>query len=93
MQRCPDPALPEVLGRFRAESGLSFSLLSDRAGVDVKYLHDLETGRKNKPSRDVLIRVAIGLGLDVSRADELLTAAGHLALLRQRSAAREPAAI
>ena len=44
--------------------------------MDVAYLHRLETGRASQPGRDILIRIGIGLGLDVEGLDELLMAAG-----------------
>jgi hypothetical protein len=48
----------------------------------VAYLHRIETGRARRPSRDVLIRIALGLGLELEIADELIQAAGHVPLLR-----------
>ncbi len=76
--------LHERLRRLRAEAGLSYQQLSARSYVDVAYLHRLETGRAARPSRDVLIRVALGLGLPLEQADALIAAAGHLPLLPTR---------
>lgn len=88
MDRSPNsPAvtfLHDRLRRLRAEAGLSYQQLSERSYVDVAYLHRLETGRAAHPSRDVLIRVALGLGLALEAADELVAAAGHLPLLPSR---------
>jgi len=81
VQPSDTPRLSEKLEQLRAESGLSYQLLSDRSQVDVAYLHRLETGRASRPSRDVLIRIGIGLGLDVTGLDELITVAGHWPLL------------
>ena len=77
-------SLHEQLQHYRAEYGLSFQQLSARSYVDVAYLHRLETGRAARPSRDILLRIAIGLGLDVERTDDLLATAGHLPLIRPR---------
>ena len=49
--------------------------------MDVAYLHRLDTGRAARPSRDVLIRIAFGLGLEIEAADALIAAAGHLPLV------------
>lgn len=77
--------LCQALKRYRTTQGLSFELLSARAHVDVAYLHGLETGRKNKPSRDVMIRIAFGLGIDLSETDNLLALAGHSPLTPPRT--------
>ncbi len=74
--------LSELLMQLRAESGLSFKALSALCYVDTAYLYRLEHGQSQRPSRDVLIKIGIGLGLDVQAVDELLTVAGHLPLLR-----------
>ncbi len=73
--------LHKMLGELRASYGLSYQQLSARSYVDVAYLHRLETGRATRPSRDVLIRIAFGLGLDLETADDLILAAGHFPLL------------
>jgi transcriptional regulator with XRE-family HTH domain len=77
-------SLADIIKRLRAEYGLSFQQLSERSYVDVAYLHRIETGRVGRPSRDVLIRIAFGLGLELESADELVTMVGHLPLLRSR---------
>jgi len=74
--------LADTFKRLRAEYGLSFQQLSERSYVDVAYLHRIETGRVGRPSRDVLIRIAFGLGLELETADELVTTVGHVPLLR-----------
>jgi len=61
---------------------LSYSKAAHLCWVDVGYLHRLVTGAKSGPSRDVVIRLAIGLGLTVPETDELLMAAGHAPLLQ-----------
>jgi len=73
--------LQERLKRLRAEYGLSYQLLSERSGVDVAYLHRIETGKAHRPSRDILIRIALGLGLEIETADSLVRSAGHVPLL------------
>ena len=73
--------LQETLKRLRAEYGLSYQQLSERSCVDVAYLHRIETGKAHRPSRDILIRVALGLGLEIETADSLVRSAGHVPLL------------
>jgi len=61
---------------------LSYSKVADLCWVDVAYLYRLANGGKSRPTRDVVIRLAIGLRLDVGETDELLMAAGHAPLLQ-----------
>jgi|SRR3990170_6363352 len=84
------PSLSKLLQQLRAESGLSYQPLSERSCVDIAYLHRLETGRASRPSRDVLIRIGVGLGLDIEGLDELITVAGHWPLLRDQNGAGLP---
>jgi transcriptional regulator with XRE-family HTH domain len=74
-------SLQEWLRRLRAEYGLSYQQLSERSCVDVAYLHRIETGKAHRPSRDILIRIALGLGLEIETADSLVRAGGHVPLL------------
>ncbi len=78
-------SLAAELKRLRTAAGLSFEWLSKRSFVDVKYLHELETGKKARPSRDVLIRIGIGLNLEMTDIDDLLAVAGWLPLVPLRS--------
>jgi transcriptional regulator with XRE-family HTH domain len=78
--------LSEKLEQLRAESGLSYQHLSERCYVDVAYLHRLESGRASRPSRDVLIKIGVGLGLDIESLDDLIKLAGHWPLLRGQPA-------
>lgn len=70
-----------LLKTHRLEEGLSFQQLSDRSNVDVAYLHRLESGAATNPGRNVVIRIAIGLGLGLYKTEELLLASGHLTLV------------
>ena len=75
-------AIAELLKYWRAERAFTFHQLSDRSCVDVAYLHRLENNVSIRPGRNVLIRVSIGLGLDIENTDELLMVAGHIPLRR-----------
>jgi transcriptional regulator with XRE-family HTH domain len=74
--------LPDHLRALRAAAGLSYQQLAERAAIDQAYLYRLETGRKSNPSRDALIQIGIGLGLDVEALNTLIIAAGHIPLLK-----------
>ncbi len=76
-------AFKDLLRFARLEQGLSFHQLAERSHVDVAYLHRLEDGRAARPGRNVTIRIAIGLGLNLDASEELLSAAGQLGLLPQ----------
>ncbi len=52
------------------------------SGVDGGYLSKLENNIATRPGRNVLLRVSIGLGLDIDDTDELLMVAGHVPLRR-----------
>jgi transcriptional regulator with XRE-family HTH domain len=73
--------LDKSLRTLREAAGLSYSALGDRAHIDAKYLYNLEAGRRCNPSRNALIRIGIGLGLDVASLDELIVGAGHASIL------------
>jgi transcriptional regulator with XRE-family HTH domain len=73
--------LGKSLRTLREAAGLSYNALGDRAHIDAKYLYNLEAGKRENPSRNALIRIGIGLGLDVASLDELLVATGHVGLI------------
>ena len=74
-----------TLERLRKSAGLSFDQLSSRTLVDRRYLWDLETGKKGNPGRNILLRIGIGLRLEVEELDDLLREAGHLPLLPENN--------
>jgi transcriptional regulator with XRE-family HTH domain len=76
-------AFKDLLRLARLEQGLSFHQLAERPQVDVAYLHRLEDGQASRPGRNIAIRIAIGLGLDLDATEELLLASGHLSLVRE----------
>lgn len=86
--RLPRDRLAIVFQRCREESGLSFSQLADRSGVDVAHIWRIEQGEHQNVSREVLILLSIALVLGsqsvdlvVDVANEILDAAG-LKMLR-----------
>lgn len=75
----------ERLRYWRAERGLTFRALGDRASVDIAYLHWLENNPDVQPGRNIILRIAIGLRLNLEDTNDLLMVAGHLPLLQQRN--------
>jgi len=62
--------LGEKIRELRAERGMSSGELAKESGVSRAYLWQLETGGKDKPSFDVLQRLASALGVGVSEFSE-----------------------
>jgi transcriptional regulator with XRE-family HTH domain len=67
---------------WRAERNFTFHQLSELSDVDGGYLNKLENNVSTRPGRNVLLRVSIGLGLDIENTNELLMVAGHIPLRR-----------
>ena len=76
--------IAELLKYWRAERALSFHQLSELSDVDGGYLNKLENNVSTRPGRNILIRVSIGLGLDIDDTDELLMVAGHVPLRKMK---------
>ncbi len=81
----PAITLATTLEHLRKSAGLSYDQLSSRSLVDRRYLWDLETGKKGNPGRNILLRIGIGLRLEVEELDVLLREAGHLPLLPENN--------
>lgn len=81
-----------ALREYRARSGLRVSELAARAHIDRTYLHQfegqradwlnrpLQGSRVKRPSRDLVIRLIIGMRLTLEEADELLLLTGYAPL-------------
>ena len=76
--------IAELLKYWRAERALSFRQLSELSDVDGGYLNRLENNVSIRPGRNILIRVSIGLGLDIENTNELLMVAGHIPLRKMK---------
>jgi transcriptional regulator with XRE-family HTH domain len=68
-------ALGALLRRYRRAAGLTQERLAVLAGISVGALRDLEQGRTRQPRPGSAARLAQALGLDQSRARELVQAA------------------
>ena len=81
--------LGETLRFYRMKRGLTIAELASAVGVDRAYLFQLEDTDADwlnpplderaprPPTRDLMIRIAIVLRLDLDHADDLLMAAGY----------------
>ena len=68
---------PMALERNRLKAGLSQAELAASADVSASYINRMEKGDRPPPSRDVLLRIAESLGLDLEATDTLLLSAGY----------------
>lgn len=73
------PLFDEYLRQLCRGKGEIAEHVIKRAGIDRTYGHQLFSGRR-KPSRDKVIQLAFGFGLNVEEAQKLLKAARHTAL-------------
>ncbi len=74
--------ISDYLAELRLKSGLSVGQIVLRCNIDRTYFHQLLNGTR-KPSRDKLIQLSFGFGLDVDGVQELLKAA-QMSLLYPR---------
>ncbi len=73
------PLFHEYLRQLCQGRGEIAERVIKRAGIDRTYGHQLFSGRR-RPSRDKVIQLAFGFGLDVEETQQLLKAARHTAL-------------
>jgi len=73
------PLFHEYLRQLCRGRGEVAERIIKRAGIDRTYGHQLFSGRR-KPSRDKVIQLAFGFGLDVEETQQLLKAARHTSL-------------
>ena len=72
-----EPALGFLLQHLRNKRGLSLRELSQLTGVDHAYIHRLETGAKESPSKEVLSKLIRALKVDKREVDMLRYLAEH----------------
>jgi transcriptional regulator with XRE-family HTH domain len=73
----------DVLRDWRKRRHYSQLDLASEAGVSARHLSFLETGRAN-PSRDILLRLADGLGVPLRERNTLLVAGGYAPVYPER---------
>ena len=74
--------------KLRRKSGKSKYAIAQYTGIDQAYLSRLESGEKAKPSREIVLAIALALtsetnGLSIYDIDELLMSAEY-APIRKR---------
>ena len=69
--------LAELIKGYVARDGRSLQAIARAALLDVAYLWRLREGQRRRPSRDVLIRLALALHLEPEELDQLLVAAEY----------------
>ena len=75
--------LPEILTAYLERDGRSLNRIAQAAQVDVAYLWRLKRGQKVRPSRDLLIRLALILKVDPGELDLLMLAADCAPITRR----------
>lgn len=76
-RRPPLENLASLLNAYLLRDGRSLNRIAQASLVDVAYLWRLKTGAKKRPSRDLLIRVALVLRLEPEELDELLVSVDY----------------
>ncbi|MDR0946761.1 MAG: helix-turn-helix domain-containing protein [Ruminococcus sp.] len=72
------PDFPEFGEYFKAllnEQDIKKDVFFKRAGISTVYGHEILRGKK-KPSRDTIIQLALTLGLDIEKTQEILKIGG-----------------
>jgi hypothetical protein len=68
-------SLAELIAVHIKRDRRSINRIAIAAQIDGGYLWRLQSGHKHRPSRDVLIRLGLVLGLEPDELDEILVAA------------------
>ena len=76
--------LASLLGGYLQRDGRTLNGVAHAALVDVGYLWHLKAGTKQRPSRDVLIRIGLALRLEPEELDELLIAVDYAPVTARR---------
>ena len=74
-----ESSFPDVLRAMCQEKGLSMAEVIRATQLDRTYGYQLFNGTRN-PSRDKILMLAFGMGLDVTETQQLLRAGGKSAL-------------
>ncbi len=78
----------EKLRKLRTKSGKSRYRLAQDSDIDESYILRLERGERNRPSREVVLKLGLGLmkgsgGVEIWDIDTLLLSAGYASLSRK----------
>ncbi|MCE5286353.1 MAG: hypothetical protein LLG02_10965 [Pelosinus sp.] len=75
-----DPTLSEHLNRLLSQKGLKRKVVIESAHLDINYASQFFNKQKSNPSREHVLSLAFGFGLNNEEADRLLKIAGVGAL-------------
>jgi transcriptional regulator with XRE-family HTH domain len=70
----------ELLQRSRKRTGLSQSALAAKVGVHSSYVSRIERGKREPPTRDIILRIIEALQIERRDANQLLLSAGFAPL-------------
>ena len=76
------PPFPDYLARLCSEREIVRERVIQRARIERSYGHQLFNGTR-RPSRDKVIQLAFGFGLDLKQTQDLLKVAGQSQLVPQ----------
>ncbi len=76
------PPFPDYLARLCCEREIARERVIQRARIERSYGHQLFNGTR-RPSRDKVIQLAFGFGLDLKQTQNLLKVAGQSQLVPQ----------
>ena len=76
--------LSSLLADFIERDGRTLNGIANAAYIDVGYLWHLKAGTKQRPSRDLLIRLGLALKLEPEELDELLVAVDYAPITARR---------
>lgn len=68
--------LSELLNRTALERGAKLSDIMKRSGLKKAYFYSLFNGKRTNPTRDILIQLCFGFGMDFEEAQTFLTCTG-----------------
>lgn len=75
--RHQEQSLAETLSEWLHRDHRTLNRIAQDAQIDVAYLWRLKNGQRNRPSRDLLIRLGLVLHLVPEEMDELLVSADY----------------
>jgi transcriptional regulator with XRE-family HTH domain len=79
--------LPSLLRRYRLRSGRTQKQLAEAAGVSQNYIALLETGQRQRPSLELLLKLSQLLGLSEAERSSILQASGQTVMTDERDLA------
>jgi transcriptional regulator with XRE-family HTH domain len=71
-----DNAFKNYLEELLRRNDTYIATLAKDSGVSIPYTHNLFSGRRNAPRKDILLRLAFGLKLNLDETNRLLTLGG-----------------